>query len=85
MLNAQSAEVNFSEFAINTCSQKTVGSNFLGKLKIDGNLVVKSKVPPRGGYLALRQLNNIYKQESESFLKKITDERKPAQKNESEE
>ena len=54
MLNAQSAEVNFSEFAINTCSQKTVGSNFLGKLKIDGNLVVKIEVPPHGGYVALR-------------------------------
>ena len=26
---------------------KIVGSNFFGELKIDGNLVVKSKVPPR--------------------------------------
>ena len=40
---------------------KIVGSNFFGKLKIDGNLVVKSKVPPRSGSVALRQLNPIHK------------------------
>ena len=33
---------------------KIVGSNFFGKLKIDGNLEVKSKVPPRSGSVALR-------------------------------
>ena len=33
---------------------KIVGSKFFGKLKIDGNLVVKSKVPPRSGSVALR-------------------------------
>ena len=30
------------------------------KLKIDGNLVVKSKVPSRSGSASLRQLNPIY-------------------------
>ena len=40
---------------------KIVGSKFFGKLKIDGNLVAKSKVPPRSGSVALRQLNPIHK------------------------
>ena len=42
---------------------KIVGSKFFGKLKIDGNLVVKSKVPPHSGSVALRQLNPIHKKE----------------------
>ena len=29
--------------------------------KISGNVVVKSKLPPRSGSVALRQLNPIYK------------------------
>ena len=37
------------------------GSNFFWKLEIDGNLVVKSKEPPRSGSVALRQLNPINK------------------------
>ena len=40
---------------------KIVGSKFFGKLKIDGNLVVKSKVPPRSGSVALRQLSPSHK------------------------
>ena len=49
-----------------------VGNKFFGKLKIDGNLVVKSKVPPRSGSVALRQLDPIHKQGPQSFfLKKI--------------
>ena len=52
---------------------KIVGSNFLGKLKIDGNLVVKSQVPPRSGSVALRQLNHIHqKRPWSSFWKKKT-------------
>ena len=46
---------------------KIVGSKFSGKLKIDGNLVAKSKVPPRSGSVALRQLNPIHKKEPQSF------------------
>ena len=61
MPNAQSAKVYFSEFTINTCELKIAGSNFFGKHKIEGNLVAKSKVPPCGGPVALRQLNPIYK------------------------
>ena len=51
---------------------KIVGSNFFGKLKIDGNLVVKSKVPPRSGSVALRMLNAGRKKGPSScfFLKK---------------
>ena len=41
--------------------EKKIDSNLFGKLKIDGNLVVKSKVPPRSGSVALRQLNPIHK------------------------
>ena len=37
---------------------KIVGGNFFGKVKIDGNLVVKSKVPPGTGSVAFRQLKN---------------------------
>ena len=40
---------------------KIIGINFFRKLKIDGNLVVKSKLPPSGGSVALRQLNLIHK------------------------
>ena len=40
---------------------KIVGSNFFGKLKIDGNLVVKSKLLPLSGSVALRQLDPIHK------------------------
>ena len=40
---------------------KIVGSNVFGKLKIDGKLVVKSKVPPCSGSVALRQLNPVHK------------------------
>ena len=40
---------------------KIVDSNFLGELKIDGNLVMKSKVPPRRGSTAWRQLNPTHK------------------------
>ena len=70
---------------------KIVGSNFFGKLKIDGNLVVKSKVPPRSGLVALRMF--IKKGPSPSIKrghqvvlkkKKKPHERKPTQKNESE-
>ena len=39
---------------------KIAGSNFFGKLKINGNLVVK-EVPPCCGFVALRQLNTIHK------------------------
>ena len=35
--------------------------NVFGKLKIDGKLVVKSKVPPCSGSVALRQLNPVHK------------------------
>ena len=56
---------------------KIAGSNFFGKLKIDLNLVVKSKVPSRSGFVALRQLNPIHKT--------FTHEIKTTQKNESEE
>ena len=42
---------------------KIVGSNLFGKLKINGNLAVKSKVPPRSGSVALRQLNPILKKD----------------------
>ena len=45
-----------------------VGNKFFGKLKIDGNLVVKSKVPPRSGSVALRQLDPIHKQGPQSFF-----------------
>ena len=61
ILNAQPAKVYFSEFAINTCKFKIVSSNFFGKLKIDGNLVVKSKVPPPSSSVALTKLNPIHK------------------------
>ena len=74
---------------------KIVGSNFFGKLKIDGNLVVKSKVPPRSGSVALRMF--IKKRPSPSIKRghqvafkknkkknKQTHEIKPTQKNESE-
>ena len=44
-----------SEFAINVWEL----SNLV--VKIDGNLVVKSKAPPLSGSLALRQLNPIHK------------------------
>ena len=66
---------------------KIVGIKFFGKLKISGNLVVKSKVPPCGGSVALRQLNPIHKKRPQSFFKKInwTCEIKPTLKNESEE
>ena len=91
MLNAQSAKVYFSEFAFKRANWKVVGSNFFGKLEIDGNLVVKSKVLPCSGSVALRQLNPIHKKGSKScFLKKknkknkkkIAHEIKPTQKNE---
>ena len=49
---------------------KIVGSNFFGKLKIDGNLVVKSKVPPRSGSVALRMLNAVHKKGPSSCFKK---------------
>ena len=55
------------------------------KLKVDGNLVVKSKVPPCSGSAALRQLNPIHKKGPKVFLKKLTHEIKPTQKNESDE
>ena len=41
--------------------KKIAGSNFFGKLKIDGNLVVKSKMLPFSGSVDLRQLNPIHK------------------------
>ena len=41
--------------------KKIAGSNFFGKLKIDGNLVVKSKMLPLSGSVGLRQLNPIHK------------------------
>ena len=47
---------------------KIVGSNFFWKLKIDVNLVVKSKLPPRSGSVALRQLNFIHKKGPSSFF-----------------
>ena len=40
---------------------KIVGSNLSGKLQIDGNLVVQSKMRPRSGSVALRQVNPIHK------------------------
>ena len=43
---------------------KIVDSNFFGKRKIEGNLVVQSQVPPRSGSVALRQLNPIHKKGS---------------------
>ena len=49
---------------------KIVGSNFFGKLKIDGNLVVKSKVPPRSGSVALRMLNAVHRNGPSSCFKK---------------
>ena len=49
---------------------KIAGSNFFGKLKIDLNLVVKSKVPSRSGFVALRQLNPIHKKGPQSFFLK---------------
>ena len=49
---------------------KIVGSNFFGKLKIDGNLVVKSKVPPRSGSVALRMLNAVHRKGPSSCFKK---------------
>ena len=70
---------------------KIVGSNFFGKLKIHGNLEVKSKVPPRSGSVALRMLNAVHKKgpsscffKKEKQTKKKPHEIKPAQKNESE-
>ena len=68
---------------------KIVGSNFFGKLKIDGNLEVKSKVPPRSGSVASKRLNAVHKKGPSSccfvfFKKKTTHEIKPTQKNESE-
>ena len=90
MLNAQSAKVYFSEFAINTCELKTVVGNSFGNLKINGNLMLKSKVPSHSGSVALRQLNPIYKRCHKVFKKrkKITHEIKPTRrmnlKNESE-
>ena len=42
---------------------KIAGTNIFGKLKADGKLVVKSKVPPRSGSVALGQLNPINKKE----------------------
>ena len=38
-----------------------VGSNLFGKLNVDANLVVKSKVPPRSGSVALKHLNPVHK------------------------
>ena len=62
---------------------KIVGGNFFGKVKIDGNLVVKSKVPPGTGSVAFRQLNPCFS--FFPFLKgKIKHEIKSTQKNESE-
>ena len=50
---------------------KIVACNLFGKLKIDGNLVVKSKVPLCSGSVALRQLNPIHKKGLERFFLKI--------------
>ena len=52
MLNAQSAKVYFSEFAIKKCELKTVVSNSFWNLKINGNLALKSKVPFHSGFVA---------------------------------
>ena len=50
---------------------KIVGSNFFGKRKIDGNLVVKSNVLPRGGSVALRQLTQFIKRGYKAFFKNL--------------
>ena len=73
MLNAQSAKAYFfSEFAINVCELKNswqqLGSNFFGKIKIDVNLVVKSKVPPCSGSAALDSWNPSIKRGHKVFL-----------------
>ena len=41
--------------------EKLLAATYFGKLQINGNLVVQSKVPPHSGSLALRQLNPIHK------------------------
>ena len=69
---------------------KVVGRNVFEKLKIDGNLVVKIKVLPRSGSIALRQLNPAHKKGEWSLKKtkkqkKKTHEIKPTLKNESKE
>ena len=70
---------NFQNLLSIRANWKIVGSNCFGKLKIDGNLVLKNKVPPRSGSVVLRSLKVL-------FLKKQkTHEIKPTQKNKSEE
>ena len=70
MLSAQSAKIYFLEFVINSCKLKTSWQQLFRKLKIDGNLVIKSKVPPHSGSIALRQLNPNHEKRPSSFFKK---------------
>ena len=70
MLNAQSAKVYFFQNLQSIQANcKIVNSNFFEKLQIDGNLVVKSKVPSRSGSIALKHLNPIHKKGHKVFLK----------------
>ena len=74
MLNAQSAKIYFSEFAINTLELKNSWQQIFGELnaiKSDGNLAIKRKLPLSSSFVTLRQLNKIHKnRDHKLFFKK---------------